>query len=347
MQSAEAGVVLKPVPPFDFGLILRYLGRSPREPLDVVADGCYRRAVRLDGAPALLEVASLGTADAPALAVRLLDPGGAQVDSGGGDAPARQSAGEDAPATTSRAAGPMLREAERLVARCFRLEQDPRGLELVAAADPVFGALLARLRGARAVLMPSPFEALIWAILGQQITVSFAYALKRTLVERYGDAVIHDGQSYRLFPEPARLAAVPTDELRALQFSRQKAEYVVALAGVVAAGGIDWDGLRDAPTPDAFAALVQHRGIGRWTAEYVCMRGLGHPDVLPAGDLGLRAAIGRAYGLGRHADEVEVRALAERWAGWRSHAAFCWWYSLAPGIDYRAHGEQSDARGGS
>ena len=98
----------------------------------------------------------------------------------------------------------------------------------------------------------------------------------------------------------------------------------MGLAGVVAVGAIDWDELRDAPTADAVATLTAHRGIGRWTAEYVCMRGLGHPDVLPAADLGLRAAIGRAYGLGGHASEAEVRTLAERWAGWCSHAAFCW-----------------------
>ena len=321
MQSVETGVVLRPLPPFDFGLILGYLGRSPREVLDVVSEGRYRRAVRLAGSPVLLEVASLGTVDEPALAVRLVDDGT--------DLDARDGAGMEAHATDE---GALLREAEALVARCLRVDLDPRGLAAVGRADPVFGALLARLRGARGVLMPSPFEALIWAILGQQISVAFAYALKQRLVERYGDSLTCQGRVYRLFPTPNRLAAAAPDELRALQFSRQKAEYVVGLARVVAGGGIDWEWLHEAPTPDAVAALTAHRGIGRWTAEYVCMRGLGHPDVLPAADLGLRAAIGRAYGLGRHAEEAEVRAIAERWGGWRSHAAFCWWYTLAPGL---------------
>ena len=334
MQSTETGLVLRPRPPFDFGLILSYLGRSPREPLDVVSDGCYRRAVRLAGTPVLLEVASLGTIDQPALAVRLVDAGSASV-------PGRRwmAGGDGRPIGE----GALLREAGALVARCVRVDQDPRGLDAVARADPVFGALLARLRGARAILMPSPFEALIWAILGQQISVGFAYALKQTLVERYGDSLTRGGQVYRLFPAPERLAAVSPDELRALQFSRQKAEYVVGLARVVAAGGIDWEWLREAPTTDAVAALTAHRGIGRWTAEYVCMRGLGHPDVLPAADLGLRASIGRAYGLDRHAEESEVRTIAENWAGWRSHAAFCWWYTLAPGLHGRSTAEDAES----
>ena len=76
-------------------------------------------------------------------------------------------------------------------------------------------------------------------------------------------------------------------------------------------------------------ALTALRGVGRWTAEYVLMRGLGHEDVIPAADVGLQSAIGRAYGLERKATEREVRELAERWVPHRSHAAFAWWWSLS------------------
>jgi DNA-3-methyladenine glycosylase II len=306
LRHSSSVAVLRPRPPFDFTIALGYLSRSPQEPLDVVLEGRYRRAVLLEGRPSLVEVRETGTVDDPSLEVSLL--GGA--------------AGPDLP--------PL---AEALIARCFRLDEDQRPLDGIAAADPVFGAVLAALRGARAVLMPSPFEALVWAILGQQINIAFAYRIKRALVERYGEILEHDGRVYRLFPEPARLATLSYGELREIQFSRQKAEYVTSLAALVAEDRIDWDGLRDAPTDDAVAALSALRGVGRWTAEYVCMRGLGHRDVIPAADVGLRAAIGRAYGLGRNATEAEVRTLAERWDGWRSHAAFCWWYTLAPGLE--------------
>jgi DNA-3-methyladenine glycosylase II len=316
MRAPEAVAVLAPTPPFDLQLALRYLGRSPVEPLDVVVDGCYRRAVRLGGRPALLDVRSVGTVEAPSIEVRVLEP----CDP-----------------------GLLLSRAERLIARCFRVDEDPRDLDRVAAADPVFGALLARLRGARAILMPSPFEALIWAILGQQINIGFAYKLKRALVERFGEQIEHEGRSYRLFPEPARLAAATPAELRAIQFSRQKAEYVRFLSQLAADRGIDWELLRAMPTEEAIDELATLRGVGRWTAEYVCMRGLGHRDVIPAADLGLRAAVGRAYGLERTATEAELRALAERWAGWRSHAAFCWWYTLAPGLGARDEGRERES----
>jgi DNA-3-methyladenine glycosylase II len=177
--------------------------------------------------------------------------------------------------------------------------------------------------------MPSPFECLVWAILGQQITVAFAYKVKRALVERYGTSITYDGRTYWLFPEAARLAEADPADLREIQFSRQKSDYVRGLAALVAEHRIPWEHLAAAPSDEAISALTALRGVGRWTAEYVAMRGLGHPDVIPAADVGLQAAIGRAYDLGRKATEQQVRALAEGWRPRRSHAAYAWWWSLS------------------
>ena len=81
----------------------------------------------------------------------------------------------------------------------------------------------------------------------------------------------------------------------------------------------------------AISELTKLRGLGRWTAEYLLMRGLGVQDSIPAADMGLRIAMGRAYGMGRNATEQEVRDLAENWAGWRGWAAFYWWHALQLG----------------
>jgi DNA-3-methyladenine glycosylase II len=224
--------------------------------------------------------------------------------------------------------GPLSLAADA-VTRWWRLDQDPAELDAIAARDPILGGLLTRLRGARSPLMPSPFECLVWAILGQQITLAFAYKMKRVLVERYGASLTHEGRTYWLFPEAARLAEADPAELRELQFSRQKSEYLRSLAALVAEERIDWHALALMPSEEAIAALRSLRGVGRWTAEYVLMRGLGHADVIPAADVGLQTAIGRAYGLGRKATEPEVRALAEQWVPRRSHAAFAWWWSLS------------------
>jgi DNA-3-methyladenine glycosylase II len=302
MVVAPPSLTLTPRPPFDAGPILGYLSRSPLEPLDVVTGGRYRRAIRLDGRSVLIEVVPEGSVEMPKLTARLL--------------------GSDADPA-------LLPLAAAEVARWWRIDHDPAALAPIAERDPILGALLARLHGARAPLMPSPLECLIWAILGQQITLAFAYKMKRALVERYGDALEHEGHTYRLFPEAARLAEADPAELRELQFSRQKSDYVRALAGLVAEDRVDWGDIAARPTDAAIAGLTALRGVGRWTAEYVLMRGLGHPDVIPAADVGLQTAIGQAYELGRKATEVQVRALAEQWAPHRSYAAFAWWWSLA------------------
>jgi DNA-3-methyladenine glycosylase II len=312
MLASRPEIILTPRPPFNAGPILGYLSRSPLEPLDVVTDGAYRRAVRLSGRPVLLEAVPGGTVDAPTVSVRVL------------------AIGEGGPTAN----GPVdetvtLTLAAEAVSRWWRVEQDPSELDDIAVRDPIFGALLARLHGARAPLMPSPFECLVWAILGQQITLAFAYKMKRALVERYGASLEYEGQTYWLFPEAGRLAEADPADLREIQFSRQKSDYVRSLAALVAEDRIPWEQLAAAPADEAISGLTALRGVGRWTAEYVLMRGLGHPDVIPAADVGLQTAIARAYDLGRKATEQLIRALAVEWKPRRSHAAFAWWCSLS------------------
>ena len=100
------------------------------------------------------------------------------------------------------------------------------------------------------------------------------------------------------------------------------------MARAIASGRLDLEALRIVPPDEALARLMALKGIGRWTAEYVLLRGFGNPDSIPAADGGLKRIIGREYGLGRLATEAEVRAVAANWAGWRGYAAFYWWFTL-------------------
>jgi DNA-3-methyladenine glycosylase II len=219
-------------------------------------------------------------------------------------------------------------EAAAMVARVFQTGRDVAGLEDAGRQDSVLAALLGECRGLRPILLPSPFEALAWAILGQQVNVAFAAKTKRALAERYGSRIATAQGSYLLFPAPEVLAQARAEDLAALQLSRQKARYITEAAREVASGRLDLDAIGRMAPEDAMGVLEELPGVGRWTAEYVLLRGFGHPDAIPAADGGLRAIIGREYGFGRSATEAEVRDLAERWAGWRGYAAFYWWFRL-------------------
>lgn len=301
-SSSTLSAVIHPTPPFPFELALHYLRTSASAVVEEIDERGYARAVRLLGSAAVLVVSAAEGEGTPALRVQIEGTGlGAEH----------------------------LEAAVHLARRVFATDADPSALVRDVAGDPVFAAVAQRFHGLRPVLIADTFETIVWAIIGQQINVVFAAKLKRALVEQYGERVSAGGRELLLFPRPEVLAGLDHErDLRPLQFSRQKSAYTIAVARAVANGELDLDALRDLPAEDAIARLTGIKGVGRWTAEYVLMRGLGHPDVLPAGDGGLKRAIGDAYGLGRLATEAEVRALAEGWKPWRSYAAFYWWFTL-------------------
>lgn len=293
---------LRPSPPFDFAKTLDYLGSSAGTVLEVVDHRSYRRAVRLGGKPVLIQLAGgVSSSDSAEL---LLEVTGEDLQSQDG------------------------RRAHEWVRRTFCLDAQVDGLAVAGTTDPVFREVLEQCWGLRPVLFPTVFEALAWAIIGQQINVGFAAKCKRALAGRYGDRLVVAERSYPMFPEPERLANITEADLAPLQFSRQKSRYIIGLARSVVDGRLNLEELRQLPAGEAEERLTSLMGVGRWTAEYVVMRGLGWRDTIPAGDGGLRRIIGRHYGLGRNATESEVRALAERWSGWRGYAALYWWYIL-------------------
>ncbi|MGH7789571.1 MAG: DNA-3-methyladenine glycosylase family protein, partial [Candidatus Binatia bacterium] len=165
-----------------------------------------------------------------------------------------------------------------------------------------------------------PFELAVRAILGQQVTVKGATTLAGRLAAAFGRPVdCGDGLTH-VFPTAAVLAEA---DVAALGMPRARAETVRALARAVANGSL----VLDAPLglDDALTRLCAVPGIGPWTAQYVAMRAFGEPDAFPAGDLGLRSALGN--GGGPLAEAAVVRA-AEAWRPWRAYAALHLWSSL-------------------
>jgi DNA-3-methyladenine glycosylase II len=287
--------IIEPVGAFDFDRALAYLRTWTAATFERVdSAGTYRRALRLDGHDVLLSVR------AGERGQLLLEVTAAVVDDRTLDA------------------------AAAVVRRVFALDHDPAPFLALAASDPALAPPSARLAGLRPVTIPDLYETLLWAVIGQQINVAFARALKLRLVELCGRALTVDGVRYPLLPLPEDVATLDPAALVERQFSRQKIAYVIGLSEAIAGGELDLPAVCALPAEEAIAELTRYKGVGRWTAEYVLMRGAGHPDVLPAGDVSLQLLIGTAL-LGHRATEAELREATARWSPWRGWAAFSFW----------------------
>ncbi len=177
--------------------------------------------------------------------------------------------------------------------------------------------------GLRVLLTLDPFEALVWAILGQQVNLAFAYALRRDLIRLAG---LPASEGLIAHPDASRIAALEVSDLQALRCSRRKAEYLLHAAAEVASGRLR---LEDGITATrAVRNLLALRGCGPWTAQYVLMRGLGFRDCVPVGDAGLTLALQRWSGLDSRPDGPETLQLMAPFAPHRSLATFHLWASL-------------------
>ncbi len=190
-------------------------------------------------------------------------------------------------------------------------------------------ALVRQFRGVRMMRSPSLWEALCWAVLGQQINLSFAYRLRNRLI-RLGNGLPAEALTDEPlpFPTPEQVLRLAPETLRAHQFSRQKSAYLKHVASAVIAGPLTGLSLTDGDAAAAEEALLSVKGIGRWSAAYGLMRGLGYLDAVPVGDVGLRIALERLFGLAAPPDAAQQEALMAPFRPYRSLATYYLWRSL-------------------
>lgn len=193
------------------------------------------------------------------------------------------------------------------------------------AADPVLRELIDSCG-----TLPDPREgrperedhygALLRAIVGQQLSVHAARAIYNRLLERF------NGRP----PSPEQVLADDPETLRAaVGLSRAKVSFLGSLAEHVMSGELELDRLHQLPDEQVAAELIAVKGLGAWTVDMYLMFHLERPDILPVGDLGIRRAIERAYGLDTLPDPATMEAIAEPWRPHRTLACRYLWRSLA------------------
>ena len=227
-------------------------------------------------------------------------------------------------ATVPLSLTPVLGEVLARVRLVCDLDAHPQRVDEVLGSDPILGPYVAGRPGLRVPGAWSPFELASRTILGQQVSVSGANTLMGRLAERFGSAVETQWAGLsRVSATAESVAAAGVSELAQIGMPTKRAEGLKAVAHAIASGEITL-----MPGDDVQATIAKLKalpGIGEWTAQYLAMRALRHPDSFPAGDLGLR----RALASDRMPSERETLAMAEAWRPWRSYAALHLWLGKA------------------
>ena len=193
------------------------------------------------------------------------------------------------------------------------LRVDLSGFYRMAAADRLIARLVTRFIGLKPPRFPTVFEGLINAVACQQLSLEVGLSLLNRLTATYGKAVSRDETSLRAFPRPDDLVDLEPQALRELGFSLRKAATIIELSRAVEAGRLDLAALDGLADDEVISQLISLAGIGRWSAEYVLLRGLGRLHVFPGDDVGARNNLARWLGLERPLDYGGVGQVVSRW----------------------------------
>jgi len=284
LRLRPATFSLEPPPPFRLDLTVWALRRRPDNRVDDWDGEIYRRALALDGKVVEVAVAQTGLPDAPRLEV--MAPG------------VRLSPGMKSAVTEA-------------LDRLLGLKIDLSGFYRLAAADRRLGPLAERFRGLKPPRFPTVFEALANGIACQQVTLTLGIRLLNSLAENYGAAIA--GNHLHAFPLASVLAGLEPERLRRLKFSRQKSRALIELSDAVVEGKLNLEGLALLDDEAAVARLLQLWGVGRWTAEYTLLRGLGRLHVFPGDDVGARNNLQRWLRLKKPLDYEGARHALTQW----------------------------------
>ncbi|KAA6447859.1 DNA-3-methyladenine glycosylase family protein [Bacillus swezeyi] len=277
-------------PPYHFD---RVLERLSLDPLNAVS--LDKREVRLplrnkEKKPCIVTVQAAGTADAPEFIV---------------------SGSEDR--------DDLMEEVKRI----FRWKEN-----LQPVLDHFSATSLSKLfeehAGTPLVLDFHLYHCLMKCIIHQQLNLSFAYTLTERFVHTFGEQ--KDGVWF--YPLPETIAKLDYGDLRELQFSMRKSEYVIDTSRMITGGSLNLDELDLLSDEDIMDKLVKIRGIGPWTVQNVLLFGLGRPNLFPMADIGIQNAIKRHFGLKDKPTKEEMLEMSKEWHPYLSYASLYLWRSI-------------------
>jgi DNA-3-methyladenine glycosylase II len=295
-------VIIRPIPPFRLDFTVWALRRRPRNAIDRWDGTTYRRVVMIGSRATELAIRQSGSPAAPRIIVTATPPLRTVTD---------------------------RHQVRAIVDRLLGLDIDLSEWYRVAHRDRRLAELADRFRGMKPPRFPTVFEALVNAFACQQLSLVVGLELLNRLAAvcdvRHGSGA----SAQYAFPSPRDVAGRTPADLRAIGFSHQKVRALLALARGMDSGAIDLEMLSADSDADVCVKLLQLRGVGRWTAEYVSLRGLGRLHVFPGDDVGAQKSLARW--LGRPAP-LDYRGVAMAVHRWQPYAGMVYFHLLLDGL---------------
>ena len=287
MQPCKS-FVLAPSPPFRLDLTVWVLRRRPDNIVDRWDGRTYRRILIDKGKPFEIAAIQLDNSESPRLQITVT-----------GDA-----------ATSDKKAF-----VSTTVERLLGIHIDLAEFYCLGKKDKLLRVPINQFLGAKPPRFPTYFETLVNAIACQQISLTVGIRLLNRLTEAFGSIFETDEGIFHSFPCPEDLANVDADRLRRLGLSYQKARYIIGLARGITEGQIILREIEKLDDKMAMKYLCDLKGVGRWTAEYFLLRGLGRTHIFPGDDVGARNHLRDWLQLSEPMTYDNVRKVIRHWSG--------------------------------
>jgi len=297
---------LEPQPPFRLDLTVWAIRRRPESLVDRWDGETYQRVLAISGKPVLMSITQSGGANAPRLNV-----------------------------TASAAYVPAVARSTVTVAleRLLGLRIHLGSFYERAASHHHLRELAGRFRGLKPPRFPTVWEGLVNGIACQQFSLAVGILLLNRLAALCG---LRSGKDPALhaFPRPDDLWTAAPRSLRSLGFNGAKTRELIGLAGESASGRLDLESFENLDNDEAMSRLLDLPGVGRWTAEYVLLRGMGRIDVFPGDDIGARNNLARWLHLPKPLDYSRVMRVVNKW---KPYGGLIYFHLLLDGLERAGH----------
>ena len=185
-------------------------------------------------------------------------------------------------------------------------------------------SLFSQFYGMPLALEFDPYSCLLKCIIHQQLNMAFAHKLSQRFVKTFGFEV--DGVWF--YPPPEKVAQLTVSDLRDLQFSGRKAEYVIGVGEKAASGELDFSKMKNSSDQEISDGLIKLKGVGPWTIQNFLMFGLGRPNLFPFADIGIQNALKKQFGLPVKPTHADMEQMIQGWEPYLSYASLYLWKSI-------------------